>query len=184
MKVLLTIFFWVVSLQAQADSSSQCDKLAGNPKDKYLKSKGVPFKNINASKAIKACESEHLRDPNNSRIAYQLGRSYEKAKIGKKAFRLYSESCVDDYPAACNSLGITYYYGEFVKKNDVLALHYYKKACQDKINSSGCFNAAGMYEYGKGTKLDLKMAKSYYQQACKKGDRNGCIKVDRILKNR
>ena len=67
--------FLLLSLQAQVND---CDKYAGNPYDKTLPIEGIEFENIDADKAIKACEDSVKNEPKNLRYLYQLGRAYYK----------------------------------------------------------------------------------------------------------
>ena len=153
--------------------SNICDKLAGNPFDSTLKISGVELGDVLYEKAIKACSAEHLKDPSNIRVIYQLGRAYQAAKNYKAALKYYTLSCNKKYGLACNALGIIYYLGEGVDESNTNAMNYYKKACAYG-NPQGCHNAAGLYHYGKGVDINLKEAKKYYKKACNLGYKESC----------
>ena len=154
-------------------TANMCDKLAGNPVDSTLKTSGVDFNSINPKKAIKACRADYLKDLNNIRVIYQLGRAYDAGKNYHASIRYYTLSCNKKYALACNALGQATYLGEGVDESDTKAMHYYKKACQLR-SSQGCHNVAGLYHYGKGVNINLEEAKKYYLKACKLGRRDSC----------
>jgi len=172
MKKILFVTLLTLSAQICADNNI-CDKLAGNPFDNTLKTSGVEFTNINPKKAIKACKLKYLKDLNNIRVIYQLGRSYQAGKNYQLALKYYTLSCNKKYGLACNALGIANYLGEWIDESNTNAMYYYKKACKYS-SPQGCHNVAGLYHYGKGVDINLKTAKKYYLNACKLGYKESC----------
>jgi len=170
------LFFAFVALYFNEQvlaNENMCDKLAGNPFDNSLNTSGVKLSDIVPEKAIKSCRAEYLKNPNNIRVIYQLGRSYQAKKNFQSALKYYNLSCNKRFGLACNALGIAYYLGEGVSESNANAMHYYKKACT--YNSpQGCHNVAGLYHYGKGVAKNLKEAKKYYLKACKLGYKESC----------
>jgi len=72
--VILTLAV-VLSCGAQAaDEATQCDRLASHPEDPDRITPAVETKDLKFDLAIKACEADLAKDPNNARLHYLLGR--------------------------------------------------------------------------------------------------------------
>ena len=87
-----------------------CDELAGETQN-TLSVKGVAFDEINASKAIPACEAALKNDPESPRVMHNLARAYEKSERLNDALKLYTASAERFYTPAINSLGVMYLSG-------------------------------------------------------------------------
>lgn len=152
-----------------------CDELVANPENRYfVTSKGIAFKDIDEKEAIIVCESEYKSDKSNARTMYHLARAYHKAERGDDALKYYQKACTRGYPSACNSLGIVYFQGKLVKQSNKKAIEFYKKACDGKYNTTGCYNLATMYKDDTKMKNNTNEAKKYYTIACERGDNRGC----------
>ena len=100
---------WAQAVQ----SVSECDLLAASPLDstKPLEIPGVAVDAIDSEKAIVACRSAVIAQPNNARIQYQYGRALDKGDRGKLALDVYKKAFeLGSYPAA-NNIGAMLYRG-------------------------------------------------------------------------
>jgi predicted Zn-dependent protease len=57
-----------------------CDLLAAHPFDPDRFGEGVMFDRIDGERAVSACEEAVAADPNNLRLAYQLGRALARVE--------------------------------------------------------------------------------------------------------
>jgi WD40 repeat protein len=86
---------------------SECDHLAANPYDPKRRGKGVAFRSVGKN-AVRACQAEVDKHPNEPRFLYQLGRALDAAGERKEALRFYSEAAQLGYAAAHHNLGNIY----------------------------------------------------------------------------
>ena len=89
---------------------TDCDREAIEGQN-FLGIAGIPFDDINAAKAIPACEAAMKQLPNSARIANNLARAYEKAERLTEAFKAYKRSADAGYAPAINALGIMHLSG-------------------------------------------------------------------------
>lgn len=68
---VLLILLPFTSIRAEV---TECDRLAANPPDPDRVVAGVPRSKVDVEAAIAACKSALAADPDNARLAYQLGR--------------------------------------------------------------------------------------------------------------
>ena len=61
---------------AEADEITECDRLVAHPLDPDRVSDGVSRSDVDVAAATAACEAAVTADPDNARLAYQLGRVY------------------------------------------------------------------------------------------------------------
>ncbi len=76
MKVHIIILALLISTPFTAVNAeiTECDRLAANPPDPDRVADGVPRSQVDVEAAIAACKSALVADPDNPRLAYQLGR--------------------------------------------------------------------------------------------------------------
>src|ERR1700688_439391 len=80
----------VLSISAFAqDVITDCDKYAADALDPQRNATGVDFRNLNVLLAFPACEDAVRKYPSSMRLAYQLGRIYEKANKLTNAAQQY-----------------------------------------------------------------------------------------------
>jgi TPR repeat protein len=89
---------------------TDCDREAIEGQN-FLGIAGIPFDDINAAKAIPACEAALKQLPDSARINNNITRAYEKAERLRDAFKHYKISADAGYAPAINALGIMYLSG-------------------------------------------------------------------------
>ena len=89
---------------------TDCDREAIEGQN-FLGIAGIPFDDINAAKAVPACEAALKQLPDSARINNNIARAYEKAERLRDAFRHYKISADAGYAPAINALGIMYLSG-------------------------------------------------------------------------
>lgn len=122
-----------MGLSAGVAFAGTCDELAASPYDtaKPAEVAGVEYTALDAPAAIAVCESEYAKDPENARLAYQLGRAYHKDRQHDKAVPLFTKASEAEYPIAQFSLAMAYYHGEGVGKDKKRAVALADKACEN-----------------------------------------------------
>jgi tetratricopeptide (TPR) repeat protein len=106
-----TVFFRLPNI-------TECDRFAIEGQN-FLGIKGVPFDDVNPSKAIPACEEAVRAQPDSARLHNNLGRAYEKSQRLKDSLVHYAKASDAGYPPAINALGIMYLAGCGLPRPDV-----------------------------------------------------------------
>jgi TPR repeat protein len=150
---------------------SECDRLAASPSDEGRSSEvpGVPSEKIDATRAIPACEAALKANPNDPRVMFQLGRSYNAGHDYDGAVRQYLAAVAKNFALAAVNLGVLYQHGLGVTKDETEAVRLFRIAAAQET-PTGQFNLAVEYEMGRGgvTKDDIA-ARRLYQLAAAKG---------------
>jgi hypothetical protein len=130
---------------------TDCDRLAALPNDgKKHAPPGVNFGDLDAARAVPACEAATARWPQEARFAAQYGRALEKAGRGVEAVPWYRKAANQGDAAAQNNLGVMYENGRGgLAKDEVEAVRWYRKAA-DQGYSEAQVNLGRMYENGRG----------------------------------
>ena len=74
----------------------------------------------------------------------------------------------------CYNIGLQYYKGEGVVKNQTRSAQLFTKACETGY-ASGCFNAGYQYANGHGVAKDLTLASKFYAKSCEGNNAAGCL---------
>ncbi|MRI53896.1 peptidase C14 [Methylobacterium sp. DB1607] len=149
----------------------RCDELAAGTDDPD-RPKGVPgvkLGRIEASAAIEACRGASAAYPQLRRLAYQLGRAYDRADRSKEAFASYDRAAKAGSVSAMNNLAALYENGQGVKRGQAEAYRLYRQA-GEAGNVVALANAARMLEYGNGVPKDEAGAVALYKRAVAGGD--------------
>jgi TPR repeat protein len=107
----------------------ECDRLAAHADDPEAVVSGVDFEQIQAPRAIRACERARSQYPAEKRFSYQLARAYLAAR-NPRAKALLEELGRDGYVAAFMGLGFMYDIGIGVKENNATAIFWYRKGAE------------------------------------------------------
>jgi len=146
-----------------------CDELAGDPYDDQRIGPIVGYGDIDASKAVSACEEAVGKYPETPRFLFQLARAYTKDKQYKKAKQYYLQAIDRGSAAAMNNLGALYDQGWGVPKDPVKAYKWYR-ASVDKGNSLALYNMGSMYRNGNQVPKDITKALKWYKKSAAKGN--------------
>lgn len=148
-----------------------CDALAAgtDDPDRPKAVPGVKYGRIEAASAIEACRGASAAYPSLRRLAYQLGRAYDRADRAKEAFAAYDRAARAGSTAAMNNLATLYENGQGVKRSQTEALRLYRQA-GEAGNVVALANAARMLEYGNGVPKNEAEAVALYKRAADGGD--------------
>lgn len=150
------------------ESVVECDRLAAHHLDEERTGAGVEFRDLDAEKAMAACELAIKIEPDSPRLKFQLGRAYERAGLLKEGAQAYQLAAKSEYAAAMASLGMAYENGKGVLKNDEKALAWLTRAAQ-KGNVRAMTNLGAKYEKGEGVIQDYAVAMEWYRSAASRG---------------
>jgi len=158
----------IVNADVSSRAATQCDLLAGHPNDPHKIGKGVGWDSLDIGAAMEACAAEIKRQPNNARIQFQYARVLDKQKLYEDAFVYYKKAAQQGYPAAQNSIGLAYEWGQGVGTNIRTAADWYRKAAEQDF-AQAQNNLGTLYESGKGMPSDEKKAIYWFKRAAEQG---------------
>ena len=149
----------------------RCDELAAGTDDPDRPNgvSGVKLGRIEASAAIEACRGASAAYPQLRRLAYQLGRAYDRADRSKEAFSAYDRAAKAGSVSAMNNLATLYENGQGVKRAQAEAFRLYRQAGEGG-NVVALANAARMLEYGNGIPKNEAQAVALYRRVAEAGD--------------
>jgi TPR repeat protein len=147
---------------------TDCDAFAADPFDSDRKASGIPFEKINPKLALPACKGAIQQYPNSKRLAYQLGRAFDKiADYGSALFR-YRQAAEQGYAPAQTAVGFAYANGNGVLRDETEAVIWYRKAAEQGEVAAET-NLAIAYQTGHGLAQDYLQAIAWYRKAAAQG---------------
>ncbi len=150
--------------------AQDCDRLAAHPAD-ALRPAGVPgvtFGDIDADRAIEACESALALNAGNMRFQLQLGRSLHRAERFEEAVVYYQQAGLQGHPLAQKSLGFAYANGLGVTQNYAKTAQWHLMAAEQG-DSDAQQNLGYLYAGGQGVDQDIVQAHMWYNIAAAHG---------------
>lgn len=84
---------------------TECDLVAADPDDPARLTQGVPWGLVSSRVGIRVCAANLAADPNNPRLAFQLGRVLDIAERFAEAEAFYRNAMASGYSAAFVNLG-------------------------------------------------------------------------------
>lgn len=96
-----------------------------------------------------------------------------------KAFDFFKEACDKNNALGCYYVGLSYFYGEGIRKDLKESFKFYNKSCENN-NPNSCNALGELYQNGKGTKQDLKQALEFFGKACDFRLEEGCKNFARL----
>ncbi len=145
-----------------------CDELAASPNDHAPGRPGVAFEDIDGERARDACRTAHRSEPDNARLAFQLGRAEQKLGNHAEALALFEEARLRGYSLADVAIGILHDQGLGVPQDYGKALAHYRRAADAGIGV-GLSNVADLYAEGLGVPREDAKALALYRQAAAAG---------------
>jgi uncharacterized protein len=112
-------------------------------------------------------------------LVVKLNQIYRKKK--SRTDEPSDNSCDESETESCSSLGMMYYRGDGVSKDNFQAIEYFRKACA-LDEALGCVYLAVMYTNGEGVRQNKSKALELFGKACDLSNEAGC-KNYAILKN-
>lgn len=156
------------SAWAAEPSIEDCDRLAAHREDGERVRTGVSFTELDAERAIAACEAAVVAEPRRARLRYQYARALHKAGNFQQALKQYREAAAQDYAAAQYALGLILGDSKVVLRNQMKAVRWYRKAAQAGHAGAG-FRLGLMYRAGRGVPQDDAEALRWFGAAAAQG---------------
>ena len=157
-----------VQKNVQEPPLTECDTLTAHELDPRRKADGVPFEKINPALAIPVCKNALKQFPNSPRLAFQLGRAYDKTGDFNSAITQYRTAADRGYAPAQYNFGIKYYRGEGIAKDEAAAVGWYRRAAGQGY-APGQTDLGFMYEKGQGVAKNERTAVDWYRKAAEQG---------------
>jgi len=157
-----------VQQNVQEAPRTECDTLTAHELDPSRKAGGVPFEKLNPTLAIPVCKNALKQFPNSRRLAFQLGRAYDKIGDFNSAITQYRTVADRGYAPAQYNLGIKYYRGEGIAKDEAAAVGWYRRAAGQGY-APGQTDLGFMYEKGQGVAKNERAAVDWYRKAAEQG---------------
>ena len=150
------------------DIVTDCDKYAASHLDPQRKATGVDFDKIDFALAVPACEDAVRQFPDGMRLAYQLGRAYQKANKLTAAVEQYRKAANQSYAAAQLALAELYATGQGVVRDDQQYIFWARKAADQGYAVAQ--DALGYaYSDGRGVPKDDQQAAVWFRKAADQG---------------
>ncbi|MEL6264152.1 MAG: caspase family protein [Pseudomonadota bacterium] len=136
-------------LQGTPFTVTACDQWVSSPLDPRRVSDGVPWGVVNTRDAVRDCSVAVADDPENPRLAFNLGRALDIAERFDTARRFYERAAAEGYGAAHRNLGYMYRSGRGVEPDERRAAMHYFQAVETGLPAAR--SALGkLYEQGWG----------------------------------
>jgi TPR repeat protein len=116
--------------KGQSAPANECDKLAAFPEDPMKVGEGVDWHEMDAPRAIEACEAAVEAYPDEGRFWFQLALALRKRKENGKAIQSYLKAVQRGYAAAQVHLGGMYLSGRVVPKDEGRAIKLWVMAAE------------------------------------------------------
>ncbi len=131
--------------------------------------KGALYEDIEASKAVRACEKSMKANPDDSHIKFLLARAYSKAERYSEGFGLAQNACKDGDIGGCTLLGGYYARGLHISYNAKRSYLLWLWSCYQG-DSQACHNLAMQIENKRDfIPKESKSKEEYLIEACMGG---------------
>lgn len=185
MKRLLLSLFLILPVTfppaLAAQHATECDRLTAIPCDRNRPEgvAGLEFKDIDAKRAVIACEQEVARDAGNPRYQFLLGRSLHKAQRFPEAVKWYRLAAEQDFSPAQNNIGVLYFWGLGVSQNSLEAMKRFRKAAEQSY-SPAQYWLGRVYLRGKVVKRDDMRTLMWFTVAFTQGFEKAALLRDTV----
>src|SRR5262245_20490162 len=154
---------------AQTPPIHDCDRLAAQPLDPHRVVPGVAWDDLDASKAISACQEAVRTFPNEMRFAYQLARAVDRAGDPNRAFTMYRFLADQGYSAAQLAVGLMYDGGVGGVAADAGTAAGWFRQAAERGHPEAQRLLGLMYVKGKGVEQDLGQAMIWLRMSAEQG---------------
>ncbi len=150
------------------DIVTDCDRYAASRLDPRRKAAGVELDKIDFALAVPACEDAVRQFPDGMRLAYQLGRAYERANKLTAAVERYRKAADQNYAAAQLALAELYATGQGIARDNQQYIFWARKAADQGYAVAQ--DALGyVYLEGRGVPEDDQQAAAWFRKAADQG---------------
>jgi TPR repeat protein len=164
--------------------AADCDRGAAHPADAFLPPgvAGVVFEQIDADRAIKACELALAQNVGAARYQFQLGRSLHRGERFEEAVVYYQQAGLQGHVLAQKSLGFTFANGLGVTQDYAKAAQWHHMAA-DQGDADAQHNLGFLYASGRGVEADFVQAHMWYNIAAAHGSGDAAENRDLLARN-
>ncbi len=159
---LLAVTLLLAVPQAQAELNA-CDKVASHPSDPDKVLPGFERKDIDLPKAEAICRAELVREPNNARTIFHLGRVLYYQGKAKDALPYLERSAAMGYRQAIFVTGFVLYDASMLPRDDCRAAELWQKSLALEHPWTGAYLVDG-YLDGRFDKCGLKLTDDQMQR--------------------
>ena len=147
---------------------NDCDRFGASPQDPRAVVEGVAFKDIDAEKALAACEQATRQFPNEARFHFQLGRALTAAKRQRESLFAYRRAVALDptYAAAMNNIAIAYQQPPLEDAD--AAIDWLTRAADLDIPIAA-YNLGAKYRRGLGVEPNTELSTRWLEKAVSQG---------------
>lgn len=146
-----------------------CDSLAADSDDTTKRAPGIKSpSDIDAEKAIPACEKAQAAAPDDPLIAFQLGRAYAAADRAEDSARLYADASARGHPIASYELARLKLDGTGTAKDPAAAIALFESIADTVPQARATL--ASLYYNGTGVPADTAKAIALWQEGADKGE--------------
>jgi uncharacterized caspase-like protein len=154
---------------AAGGPAGECERAAA-PAPPFASPEQLKASNtLDFAAAVRICEAALRANPNELRLEYLLGRSYDKTRDYLQALRYLAKAADAGYAPAQANLGVLFATGHGVVKDMPRAYELFSKAVAGGVPGA-ISNLGAMYAAGDFVKKDEARALELYQQAIEAGD--------------
>jgi TPR repeat protein len=146
---------------------SDCDRLAGAPRDLQGVAKGVPSVHINTVEALPACQLALKIQPNSGRFNFQLARVHDALGHNDEAVTFYRKALDLGHFRAGSALGYRYLNVPPTDPPQGVALLGHAAAAGDV---AAIYSLGTSYFEGRGVTKDVERGRSLFETAARIGE--------------
>jgi TPR repeat protein len=158
-----------LSSAAQAETVTECDRLATDPMDRTRVADGVSYQTLMSDEALAACNKATILDEGNPRLAYQYGRLLLLHKNQKQGLKQVIRAAEKGYLAAQLLLTSGYSSGNFFKGDAKQAYYWAEKAAAQGSKYAQASAATWLVE-GTGTEKKIEQGLARLETYSKDGN--------------
>ena len=147
---------------------NDCDRFGASPLDPKAVVEGVSPKDIDAEKALAACEQATRQFPDEARFHFQLGRALNTAKRQRESLFAYRRALALDptYAATMNNMAIAY---QQPPLEDADAAIEWLTRAADLDMPIAAYNLGAKYRRGLGVEPNTELATRWLEKAVSQG---------------
>jgi TPR repeat protein len=172
----LTVGVIVASAQTDDAPVTDCDTYAANSLDPQRKAAGVSLVELDAARAIPACEAAVQQYPGSARLMYQLGRAHHKSDQFATAALWYKTATEHGSGFGEAAYGLMLMSGQGVPKDIAKAVPLFRNAGDKGIVIAQ--DALGfLYASGQGVAKNTAESLRWYRRAAEQGAPNAQLNL-------
>lgn len=161
----------------EAIPAAVCDQLAAHPFDPDRIGPGVTPWEMDRERALPACRAAVAAEPNNPRLAFQLGRALERHQEYDEARRQFQRAVDAGYVPAMSSLALMLLYRENPSLTDLPTALALLRRAVDAGFSSAVIAYGDILREGRGVPRDDGAAVAMFRRGAEMGNPLGMLRL-------